>query len=128
MEKKKLTRTINAATASGQEIALQELNKQITNTDAAAKNKPMKRLNMEIGQDLYDQIEAEIEETGQTIKGFFVMLAKQHFKSKQWHDSYPLSIFERKKGFDASVQSKPFFYLKKQQQKSQFLLLFFTTF
>ena len=83
MEKKKLTRTINAATASGQEIALQELNKKITATDATTKDKPTKRLNMEIGQDLYDQIEAEIEETGQTIKGFFVMLAKQHFKSKQ---------------------------------------------
>ena len=82
MEKKKLTRTINAATASGQEIALQELNKKITSSEKTTANKPMKRLNMEIGQDLYDQIEAEIEETGQTIKGFFVMLAKQHFKSK----------------------------------------------
>ena len=83
MEKKKLTITINAATASGQEIALQELNKKITATDATTKDKPTKRLNMEIGQDLYDQIEAEIEETGQTIKGFFVMLAKQHFRNKQ---------------------------------------------
>jgi predicted RNA-binding protein YlxR (DUF448 family) len=54
---------------------------------AAVKNKTkknvvVKRLNMDIPQDLYEKIESEIDETGQTVKGFFVMLAKNYFKNK----------------------------------------------
>lgn len=85
MEKKKLKRSINTATAVGQELALQQLNEQI---GIVEKNEPetpvknVKRLNMDIPQDLYHQIETEIDEKGQTVKGFFVMLARQYFRNK----------------------------------------------
>jgi hypothetical protein len=42
----------------------------------------VKRINMDIPTDLNDLIEAEIEETGQTVKGFFVMLARQYFRNR----------------------------------------------
>ena len=83
MEKKKLKRSINTTTAVGQELALQQLNEQIigkVEPETSAKN--VKRLNMDIPQDLYNQIEAEIDENGQTVKGFFVMLARQYFRNK----------------------------------------------
>ena len=81
MEKKKLKRSINTATAEGQEKALQELNKKIVpEPETTARN--VKRLNMDMPMDLYEQIETEIEENGQTVKGFFVMLARQYFRNK----------------------------------------------
>jgi uncharacterized coiled-coil protein SlyX len=84
MEKKKLTRTINTKTAAGQEEALEALNQQLVEPEKKSKDsKEVKRLNMDMPLDLYEQIEAEIEENGQTVKGFFVMLAKQYFKGKQ---------------------------------------------
>ena len=55
------------------------------NTENLAKTtipRNVKRLNMDLPQDLYEKIETEITETGQTVKGFFVMLARQHFKNK----------------------------------------------
>jgi hypothetical protein len=42
----------------------------------------VKRINMDFPLDMYERIEAEIDETGQTVKGFFLMLAKQYFKSR----------------------------------------------
>jgi uncharacterized protein (UPF0335 family) len=85
MEKKKLKRSINTTTAEGQEIALQQLNQQIGKIEKIESEMPIKnvkRLNMDIPQDLYNQIEAEIDENGQTVKGFFVMLARQYFRNK----------------------------------------------
>jgi uncharacterized coiled-coil protein SlyX len=83
MEKKKLTRTINTKTAAGQEAALEALNQQLIEPEKKIKEvKEVKRLNMDVPMDLYDQIEAEIDENGQTVKGFFVMLARQYFRSK----------------------------------------------
>lgn len=41
----------------------------------------VKRINMDFPLDLYERVEAEIEETGQTVKGFFLMLTKQYFKT-----------------------------------------------
>ena len=83
MEKKKLKRSINTTTAVGQELALQQLNEQIIGkVEPETPVKNVKRLNMDIPQDLYNQIEAEIDENGQTVKGFFVMLARQYFRNK----------------------------------------------
>lgn len=42
----------------------------------------VKRINMDFPLDLYERIETEIDETGQTVKGFFLMLAKQYFKNR----------------------------------------------
>lgn len=42
----------------------------------------VKRINMDFPLDLYERIEFEIDETGQTVKGFFLMLAKQYFKNR----------------------------------------------
>jgi hypothetical protein len=47
-----------------------------------APKRDVKRINMDIPTDLNDLIEAEIEETGQTVKGFFVMLARQYFRNR----------------------------------------------
>lgn len=83
MEKKKLTRTITALNAVEQEKALEALNKELVKPEDQKKDpKEVKRLNMDIPMDLYEQIEGEIEENGQTVKGFFVMLAKQYFRAK----------------------------------------------
>jgi hypothetical protein len=85
MEKKKLKRSINTNTAVGQEEALQQLNQQIEKGGKIEPETPVKnvkRLNMDIPQDLYNQIESEIDENGQTVKGFFVMLARQYFRNK----------------------------------------------
>jgi uncharacterized coiled-coil protein SlyX len=86
MEKKKLKRSIPISTADGQEQALQELNKKIVQTklepDTEKLARQVKRLNMDIPSDLYEQIEEEIDENGQTVKGFFVMLARQYFRNK----------------------------------------------
>lgn len=80
MERKKLVRTsIPSSTTLLPETAVQELNKK---TIEANNVKPeVKRINMDMPQDLYELIEAEVAETGQTIKGFFVMLTKQHFRT-----------------------------------------------
>ena len=83
MEKKKLTRTITALNAVEQEKALEALNKELVKPEDQKKDpKEVKRLNMDIPMDLYEQIEGEIEENGQTVKGFFVMLARQYFRNK----------------------------------------------
>ena len=42
----------------------------------------VKRINMDFPLDVYERIEAEIDDTGQTVKGFFLMLTKQYFKSR----------------------------------------------
>jgi hypothetical protein len=42
----------------------------------------VKRINMDFPLEMYERIEAEIDETGQTIKGFFLMLSKQYFKNR----------------------------------------------
>ena len=42
----------------------------------------VKRINMDFPLDLYERIESEIDETGQTVKGFFLMLTKQYFKNR----------------------------------------------
>jgi hypothetical protein len=42
----------------------------------------VKRINMDFPLDLYERIESEIDYTGQTVKGFFLMLAKQYFKNR----------------------------------------------
>ncbi len=42
----------------------------------------VKRINMDFPLDLYERIESEIDDSGQTVKGFFLMLAKQYFKNK----------------------------------------------
>ena len=41
----------------------------------------VKRINMDFPLDIYERVEAEIEETWQTVKGFFLMLTKQYFKT-----------------------------------------------
>ena len=42
----------------------------------------VKRINMDFPLDLYERVEAEIADTGQTVKGFFLMLTKQYFKNR----------------------------------------------
>ena len=42
----------------------------------------VKRINMDFPLDVYERVEAEIDDTGQTVKGFFLMLTKQYFKSR----------------------------------------------
>ncbi len=42
----------------------------------------VKRINMDFPLEMYGRIESEIDETGQTVKGFFLMLAKQYFKNR----------------------------------------------
>ena len=42
----------------------------------------VKRINMDFPLDIYERIESEIDDTGQTVKGFFLMLAKQYFKNR----------------------------------------------
>lgn len=42
----------------------------------------VKRINMDFPSEIYERIESEIDETGQTVKGFFLMLAKQYFKNR----------------------------------------------
>jgi hypothetical protein len=42
----------------------------------------VKRINMDFPVEIYERIESEIDETGQTIKGFFLMLSKQYFKNR----------------------------------------------
>jgi hypothetical protein len=42
----------------------------------------VKRINMDFPLDLYERIESEIDDSGQTVKGFFLMLAKQYFKNR----------------------------------------------
>ncbi len=42
----------------------------------------VKRINMDFPLDVYERIEAEIDDTGQTVKGFFLMLTKQYFRSR----------------------------------------------
>lgn len=79
MERKKLIRTTIPTTATIlPEEAIQELNKKTIDPI-----KPeVKRINMDMPQDLYELIEEEIAETGQTVKGFFVMLTRQHFRTQ----------------------------------------------
>ena len=76
MERKKLIRTSIPATTLLPEETVQELNEQTISPIKST----VKRLNMDMPQDLYELIEAEVEETGQTVKGFFVMLTRQHFR------------------------------------------------
>jgi hypothetical protein len=81
MERKKLTRsTPSVVTAIPSEEIVKELNK--TTIEAENSKRDVKRINMDMPQDLYDLIEDEIAETGQTVKGFFVMLTRQHFRSQ----------------------------------------------
>ncbi len=80
MEKKKLVRTYTPNTVAATEKTIQELNK--TTLDAETVKSPVKRINMDMPQDLYQFIEEEVEETGQTVKGFFVALVKQHFRAQ----------------------------------------------
>jgi hypothetical protein len=42
----------------------------------------VKRINMDFPLDIYERIESEIDDTGQTVKGFFLMLSKQYFKNR----------------------------------------------
>ena len=42
----------------------------------------VKRINMDFPLEMYERVEAEIDDTGQTVKGFFLMLTKQYFKSR----------------------------------------------
>jgi hypothetical protein len=42
----------------------------------------VKRINMDFPLDLYERIESEIDDSGQTVKGFFLMLTKQYFKNR----------------------------------------------
>jgi hypothetical protein len=81
MERKKLVRTsIPTSTTLLPETAVQELNKKTIEQNSVKAE--VKRINMDMPQDLYELIEAEVAETGQTIKGFFVMLSRQHFRTK----------------------------------------------
>lgn len=48
----------------------------------------VKRINMDFPLDLYERIETEIDDTGQTVKGFFLMLAKQYFKNRNSTPQY----------------------------------------
>jgi hypothetical protein len=54
----------------------------LNKTTIEATKREVKRINMDMPQDLYELIESEVEETGQTVKGFFVMLTRQYFRSK----------------------------------------------
>ena len=80
MEKKKLVRTYAPNAITPTEKAIQELNK--TTLDAETAKLPVKRINMDMPQDLYQLIEEEVAETGQTVKGFFVSLVKQYFRAQ----------------------------------------------
>ena len=138
MAKKQLTRTLDTATAAGQEEALRLLQQatqakppivapvapvpaklvvaevtppqyEAPKKAATPKSKPkvekrgrpakgdpnvgasvkfiadgssVKRINMDFPLEVYERIEAEIDDTGQTVKGFFLMLTKQYFKSR----------------------------------------------
>lgn len=58
--------------ADRQEEALSKLNK-----------KKVHRVTIDFPITLFEKIEAETEETGQTFKGFFVGLARDYFKEKE---------------------------------------------
>ena len=80
MERKKLVRTSIPTQTILPEEKVKELNKQTIESNLPKRE--VKRLNMDMPHELYDLIEAELEETGQTVKGFFVMLTRQHFRVK----------------------------------------------
>lgn len=63
-------------TAAVQEKALEQLQKQ-------DKKKAVQRITLDFPQFLYDKMKVEIEETGQTMKGFIVGLVRDHFTRKE---------------------------------------------
>ncbi len=82
MERKKLTRSTPTTTVSvSTEEVVRELNKTTIEAETNIK-RDVKRINMDMPNDLYDLIEQEIAETGQTVKGFFVSLTRQHFRTQ----------------------------------------------
>lgn len=63
-------------TAEQQEKALSEVQKE-------DKKKAVQRLTLDLPQFIYDKIKEETEETGQTMKGFFLWLINNHFNEKE---------------------------------------------
>ncbi len=62
--------------AEAQEKALEQLQRQ-------DKQKAIQRITADFPQYLYDKMKVEIEETGQTMKGFIVGLVRDHFVRKE---------------------------------------------
>jgi hypothetical protein len=76
MAKTKLSRKSTSMSVQEQEAAIQKLDK------AKPKKRALQRVTVDVPKPLYDDIKSEIEETGQTLKGFFIALAKKYFKDK----------------------------------------------
>lgn len=64
------------STVDEQEKLLQQLHKKDT-------RKKVQRVTIDFPQYMYDQIKEEVEETGQTLKGFMVGLVRDHFTRKE---------------------------------------------
>jgi len=79
MAKTKLSRKNASMSVQEQEVALQQLDKP----QPKRKKRALQRVTVDVPKPLYDDIKIEIEETGQTLKGFFIALAKNYFKQKQ---------------------------------------------
>jgi hypothetical protein len=62
--------------AEAQEKALEQLQRQ-------DKKKNVQRITVDFPQFLYDKMKSEIEDTGQTMKGFIVGLVRDHFTRKE---------------------------------------------
>lgn len=63
-------------TVEAQEKALEQLQRQ-------DKKKAVQRITVDFPQFLYDKMKVEIEDTGQTMKGFIVGLVRDHFTRKE---------------------------------------------
>ncbi len=63
-------------TAEVQEKVLEQLQKQ-------DKKKAVQRITVDFPQFLYDKMKVEIDDTGQTMKGFIVGLVRDHFTRKE---------------------------------------------
>lgn len=62
--------------AATQERALEQLQRQ-------DKKKNVQRITVDFPQFLYDKMKSEIEDTGQTMKGFITGLVRDHFTRKE---------------------------------------------
>ena len=66
---------LNQATVKEKEVVTPETTQQ------EESSKPVHRYNIEIPLDLFEEIKAHIEDTGQNLKGFFLKSAKFYMKN-----------------------------------------------
>lgn len=60
-------------------LSAQEQEKVLSQIQQEDKKKTVQRLTLDLPQFIYDKIKDETEETGQTMKGFFLWLLNKHF-------------------------------------------------